>query len=249
MLLKKVFLIAVLFIVSQTLFVHSAPLPPRVNFFQFIGYDRLRTMSDVRIWGWSRDGKVAYSRAWFTGHGPTIDLDALIFDLVNNTIVWRDRTDDYYANVWGVFFEYSAEEPNDALSSFILRFREAGERYGIEFAQTPLMDFPIVCDGRATNILLETSEMPDDGAFRFGDIWNYRIIAESGGIRSIVREATYDQSSFHLPANIFRLGHFISPFGNVALIAIGIHRHEHGTGLVVDFSLVGYQFAATHGNP
>ncbi len=38
-------------------------LPPVVNFFQYAAPE-VSNLKNARIWGWSKDGKVAYSTEW-----------------------------------------------------------------------------------------------------------------------------------------------------------------------------------------
>jgi hypothetical protein len=67
----------------------------------------LWTQSDIRIWGWSRDGKAAYSIAQRDGRAAWVNV--FIVDLINNTIIWRDHIDDFDLptpdNVYSAFFQ------------------------------------------------------------------------------------------------------------------------------------------------
>jgi hypothetical protein len=214
-----------------------SPAPPSQNFSEYLDYER-RTFSEIKIWGWSRDGKVAYSN-FITLEAS--DLDVIIFDIINDTVLWRNRLDlfndphpheDGYDWFKGKFYLY-----------FINDFKNVCVQNGIEFIQTEFKNIPIKHDNQTVNIILEKNESPLSSFERenmaiFGKYESYKIIATHQGKQKIIKEKSFTGTIY--ADDVFICGYFLSPFENRALIVIGEFAHSW------EGSDVTYTFAGCH---
>jgi hypothetical protein len=204
--------------------------PPFINFDKYLNL-RLRTYTDIRIWGWSKNGKAAYSS--YRYHEREI-LTVFIFDTVNDITVWQKSLEvdcieyDERLDVWN----------GKSYTEFIRDFRIVCGQNGIEFVQTPFMQVPVRHNDQTVNIIVEKNITPPDLSQRAeyggGSIANYRIAAESQGRRKIIHEKSF--AAYAYDVNVY--GYFIDPFNDRALIVIG----EYADGWeesVVTFSFVG----------
>jgi hypothetical protein len=209
--------------------------PPFINFDKYLNL-RYTTYSDVRIWGWSKDGKVAYSD--YRRHEGEL-LAVFIIDIINDTTVWGKTLDiDSIAynerlDVWN----------GKTYKEFISNFRTVCGQNRIEFVQAQFIQAPVRHNNQTVNIVLEKNTTPPDLSvireFGGGSIANYRIIAESQGKRKIIHEKSF--TMYADDVNVY--GYFIDPFDNRALIVIGEYAHGWEESEVT-FSFVGCHLAA-----
>ena len=187
--------------------------PPIIDLFQYNDNNPFR--EEYRIWGWSREGKVAHSH--IMQHGGVTGKYVEIFNLVDNSRIYSS-----YVEVWDTDEAYDFDDQGNALDpdGNIIDFDAIYKEFyitcienGIKFVQSEYRQLPIVHNNRTFNII-EDIIRKDDGGLDLVD--RYRIIAEAQGQAKIVQAAevssTYD---------IFSLGYFISPFENRALLVMG----------------------------
>jgi hypothetical protein len=210
--------------------------PPVQNFFEYLGFTR-PTYSEIKIWGWSKDGKVAYSNYISL---EASDLVVIIFDIVNDTILWKNT-------LYLLADPYPYEEAYNSLdctyySAFINNFRKICVQNGIEFIQAEFKDLPIKHDNQTVNIILEKNETPlsslerEDLLIIGGNYDGYKVIATHQGKKKIIKE----KSLTVYADDVFLCGYFLSPFENRALIVIGEFAHSW------EGSDVTYHFAGCH---
>jgi hypothetical protein len=224
-------------------FTLSSTEPPANNFSKYLDFERT-TYSDIRIWGWSRDGKVAYSN-YISFEGDVFFV--FILDMVNDKVLWRNTLD---------FFDdpHPYEEnyhwfDGDFYLDFINSFKNKCVQNGIEFIQTEFKELPIRHNNQTVNIILEKNETSlshsemDNLLIIGGKFEGYKIIAENQGKQKIILEKDFNihKSNYTIYADdIFVCGYFISPFENRALIVIGEFAHSW------EGSDVTYSFAGCH---
>jgi hypothetical protein len=188
--------------------------PPFIDFKQYSNITEYSN-SHKRIWGWSRDSKVAYSDDKETeGRGGSI-ITVVIFDLVNDTILWENSLDTY--SFWG---EHLLEQYKIAYNNFILDFINICGLNGIEFIQTEYFDLPIRHNAQTVNITVEKTNrqgMDKDDLIYFGRIGSYKILAENRRKQKTIYEKTFCMAA----VDIFVCGYFVSPFENRALVVVG----------------------------
>jgi hypothetical protein len=188
-----------------------------------------KTYSDIRIWGWSTDGKIAYSNQ--REHEGSV-ITVFIFDIINDKIVWQNSlylSDIYFSNDYFVIY-----------TNFIINYKNICDQYGIIFIQTEFKGLPIKHNNQIINIIVGKKETSlslvelEDLLQYGGRIESYRVIAENQGKQKFIHERVFD-----IYANdVFVCGYFISPFEDRALIVIGEYAHVWEESAVV-FSLIG----------
>jgi hypothetical protein len=183
-------------------------LPPVVNLYQYQN-EYSPSGSGFRFWGWSKNGKVAYTYDF--GDGGVTTTYATIFNFVRDTETWsKTELLDYDDN--GNVLPPSGD--------FLQEFRNACMENGIEFVQAKYRKLPSVHNNKTYKVVLEIGKRE----LNAGDpdllvVDNYRIFVHTDGKTKVVHEAKEEYPAY----NIFPLGYFISPFENRALIVMGKH--------------------------
>jgi hypothetical protein len=209
MVVKKIASFIFFAFLNSNLFPQTPSYPPAIDLFEYndISFKELIDISDIRIWGWSRDGKVAYSNDYYTdGYGGYTFMVA-IFDLVEDTTVWENSAH---------YFEEFDEAYNSLMDSFV----DMCEQNAVEFTQSDFMELPIKYNNQEVKIIVEETEFEEDDYMHDpGSISGYKIIAENNGKQKIIKE----DAELHTLNIVFECGYFISPFENRALIIIGVN--------------------------
>ena len=195
-------------------------LPPVVELYQYQNEYSPSNESGFRFWGWSKDGKVAYSYDFSDG-GETAS-NVRIFNFFDNTeILDKSFSQTYYYEAGNDLDENNKK--NEMIinyNAFFLEFSNACKANGIELVQAEYRQLPIVHNNKTYKVVMEIGKRvlnawdPD-----FLVVDNYRIFVDTDGKRKVVREAEDEYPAF----NIFLLGYFISPFENRALLVMGKH--------------------------
>lgn len=188
-----------------------------INLNKYLDFEPMYTWSEIKILGWSSDSKIAYSdKKYMDGRGGIITT-VVIFDLVNDKILWENALDseDYGGYDDNIIYD-------NAFNNFIMNFIDICGINKIEFLKTEFLKSPIIHNNQTVNITVDKKEKSDDDweedmSSIFGNIGSYKIIAENQIGKKIIHE-----KSFRLAAvNVVVCGYFISPFEDRALIVIG----------------------------
>ena len=186
-------------------------LPSVIDLFQFNDDYNSPFMIDYRIWGWSRDGRVAYSA---TGHDGGIT--SLYFNIVDYF-----SEDSRSVNYWENFDDFNVDDDGNHLDADgrIINFNEIYRDFynicyenGIEFIQSEYRPLPIVRNNRTHNVIVDLTKQYMDG---IEAVERYSVIADVQGERFVYSAEegyAYD---------VFLLGYFLNPFGNKALLVTG----------------------------
>lgn len=198
MVVKKIASLIFFVFFNSNLFPQTPSYPPAIDLLEYkhSSYKELIDISDIRIWGWSRDGKVAYSNDYYTdGYGGYTFMVAIL-DLVEDTIVWENSA-HYF------------EEFDEAYNSLIDSSADMCEQNAIEFTQSDFMELPIKYNNQEVKIIVEETEFEeDDYMHEPGAIQGYKIIAENNGKQKIIEE----DAELYTVNLVFACGYFISPF-------------------------------------
>jgi hypothetical protein len=185
-------------------------LPPYVDLlegvklWEYYDYNKLVPfcLSKIRMWGWSRNGKAAYSIEFYVdGRGGTITT-AIIFDFIDDRIVWENKIDSFYT-------DYD-------INGFYNNFRAACKNYNIENINASFNNFPLKYKENIYNINIDVVSEENTENDWYDSIKSFQIVVETQG-RSKIINSTNDI----VATGIFPCGYFISPFENRALIIIG----------------------------
>ena len=186
-------------------------LPPVINLYQYSEEKYDTYEKNFRIWGWSKNGRVAYTYDVF--EGGTKGTYALIFDFVQDKKIWSKSSE---WNDWNGTGDDEGLPPDEV---FYQAFINACIENGIELVQAEYRKLPIVHNNKTYNVIFDINLGPkmEYSGVKFID--NYKIMVETQGKRKIIHSAQ-GNTSF----NVFPYGYFISPFENRALLVYGSQR-------------------------
>jgi hypothetical protein len=203
----------------------------------FISYNNwFSSRYDFRIWGWSKDGKVAYSYTEFQDGAGWETKKFYILNFIDDEILWNKFLNDYE----GMEMIYSegegsAEGPPIDYDALYREFMNVCKNNGIELSQGEFKKMPVMHNNKVYNVIEEKNKRNDSDDYGYDTIESYRIVIETGGRSKVINEGTFPEPTVF---DIFSLGYFISPFENRALMVIGRHiRHWEGTNN--DYILLG----------
>jgi hypothetical protein len=169
-------------------------------------YAGMSRYSKISIWGWSRDGKVAYSQLYQVDNRGGTGEEVIIFDLINDVVIYEHRNYSIWASEeeQHIFYEY---------------FKENCLENNIEFVYSELKYIPLVRNNQQYNISIKdidkNIERRDNRAFS-STVKNYQVIVETQGKNKIIHTGNNRNSK-----DVFVCGYFKSPFEDRALIIIG----------------------------
>lgn len=180
----------------------------------------------VRIWGWSKNGKMAYSiEKSIEGKGGFL-IEYIILDFSKNKNVWRmsDDSNDYA--------EYSEEKPFSDFSykNKKKKMMKAFGNYGIIMSKDSFNKLPIQLDNKTYDFSLNIKN--EKKAEFYDTISEYSVIAKNGNkTKTIKREKKVKALS------IFLCGYFKSPYENKAVIVTAEEQFVfEGTELFYSFT-------------
>jgi hypothetical protein len=196
------FMMAVMFNIN--LFSHHVVFPPFVDLLKYKG-KQVPSLSSVRMWGWSKDGKVAYSVEKFVEGRGGIVITAAIFDLVKNRIVWKGTIDLLAFN-----------DEDTAYNRFYQDYKNICARNGIDFLQVEYNNFPIRYNDQVYNLIIETVAEEEEAGHMGDKLSSYKVI-----LKNQKKEKVIQNKNNVWAISVSPYGYFISPYENRALIVIG----------------------------
>jgi hypothetical protein len=193
-------------------------LPPKINLFQYAEktpQSPLYGFPDARIWGWSKDGKVAYSiERIIDGRGGQ-RIDFIIFDLIPDSVVFElkmdsfdhDEIDEYdYTGValYNIF--------NDEISNALKTHNIIGQR-------TEFSPLPIRKNNTEYNIgIIDTEHKKDNSGLGFDEVVSkYTVLATTDAKRKVIANLNPLNA---LTFSVYISCYFLSPFENRALVIV-----------------------------
>ena len=207
-------------------------LPPVINLVQYSdfasGYHPVRY---VRVWGWSKNGKIAYSIEGGLNSEASYQINFAVLDLVTNnesfnlTIlidIYPGSADDWAE----VFFE---EHRADIVNALIT--------HEIIEQQTDFLPFPMLRNNNLYYAQITDTEHGEDEKWLLGDtILRYSLSVAANDRKKII--GTF--KPFLWLADVDVCGYFLSPFENIILIVIAedLGLYQHG-GILYRF--IGFQ--------
>ena len=230
----KLFIFVICFINIPVLWAQDLILPPKVDLLQYIDSDSpsvVATTRRARIWGWSADGKVAYSIEGPLNSETTFGIDFVIVDLHTNNVLFtvtlypsRDDIWDEWSDGEVLFHRHRAS------------LLDAMKTHGIVEQRTDFLPFPM----RKNTIVFDANvidfEYGEDEYYQLGSqVLRYSVSVTAGDNR-------YTKSIIHRSGwffDAFVCGYFLSPFENRALIVIAgdLGQYLHGGVL---YTLIGF---------
>ncbi|GBU27672.1 hypothetical protein R84B8_01209 [Treponema sp. R8-4-B8] len=200
-----------LFLIAGNINAQELKIPPIVDLLKVTvggwGY-----RPDIRIWGWSKTGKVAYSREAVGGYTGYMAIKFIVFDFVNDKVLinieadadevvgdnggWESITSEY-------LFNYIKDKITNAMKAHSIV-----EQYA-EF-----MPFPIKRNGMEYSVAISDIVSGEDMWGKI-PIKKYTVsITANGKKKTIFTGENTRVSKVHV------CGYFLSPFENRALIVL-----------------------------
>jgi hypothetical protein len=209
-------------------------IPPKINFFQYtasISQHDLYGLPSTRIWGWSNDGKVAYSVAiGIEGRGGQI-IYFVILDSVSDSEVFKLIMDS---------FDYNDVEDEALYNLSRVHILNALRMHNIVRQETNFLPFPFKRNNRVYDCRITNVEYKDgEGFFDGGAVSRYNVLVTAGNKSKIINSFT----PVGLTGFVYVCGYFLSPFENRALVVVAEEQWGH-EGTELDYRLSGCHLEA-----
>ena len=231
----KIFLIGVMMFIANYLNASNFKIPSKIDLFQYAISNAVTTgnaistlygFPDFRIWGWSRDGKVAYSiERLIDGRGGRV-IDFVVFDMITDKIIFELKMDS---------FDYGDADFKSLYKLSKNKIINAMKKNKIVEKRTNFSAFPIKKNGKTykcfRNMTINTENKEEDIMEFYGKKIKYDIIITLGEKSKIIK--TEDV----IVLDVYVCGYFLSPFENRALVVIAEEKFVfEGTELFYNFS-------------
>jgi hypothetical protein len=204
----KVLICWLAFLNVHVLWTQEFVIPPEIDLFQYNDPARHQNYSfqSARIWGWSRDGKVAYSIEGYEHDEAGYDSKLLIFDLITDSVLYTLYLDSYHHNLEG-----------DALYHvYRYSIENAMRAYAIADIRTGFLPFPFRRNNLAYNASVIDIKygMYDDNGDDINIMQSYKVLVTADTRRKIIGTFTPKPGTHR----VHICGYFLSPFENRALV-------------------------------
>ena len=222
----KLLVLIIVFLNVHLLSAQEFNIPPKSDLFQYTvstSNRPLNTFPDVRIWGWSRDGKIAYSiEKENPGVGGQV-IDFIILNLINDSVVFNlemegyDDTSGLYIPVEALYNMHRV-----VISNALRTHNIAGGRN--DFLRFPFRRNDIMYNSQITGIQRLTSE------FGFGNVVSrYTVLVTADNRRKVISNLNVINSETF---EVYIAGYFLSPFENRILVVIAEEHWVWGDGAI-----------------
>jgi len=234
----RLFVLGLLFLVVGNINAQELKIPPVIDLFKYSanvytneGIGSL-IWSKIRIWGWSKTGKVAFSGESVGEYSGWTTVRFIVFDFVNDKILINIKADAD---------EIDNDEPESIASEYLFnhikdKITNAIKAYGIVEQYAEFLPFPIKRNGMEYRIAISDIVTGED---MWGEIPIKRYTASvvaNGKRKTILTSSDTRASKIHI------CGYFLSPFENRALIILA---ERSPPGFEGDIAL-NYVFSGCH---
>jgi len=196
------------------LFSQELDFPPKINLFQHtVSQAYFHELPYARIWGWSDEGKVAYSvdRSNLTGQ----IIDFIILDLVTNNNVFELRMAQYNHHYTirdeALYIFYAT----DILSALRI--------HNIINERTDFLPFPLRANSIEYNIQIIVEYQKDQMDLGRDDVdvvSRYMVAITANDRRKIIANFDALSNVFISVFNVYVAGYFLSPFEGKVLVVV-----------------------------
>jgi hypothetical protein len=207
---------------------HKLAFPPKINVFRYsksVSEQHLYGFPNVRIWGWSNNGKVAYSiERGVEGRGGQI-INFVILDLVTDKTVFQQKMDSEEHN----------EATDEALYNlFASAISNALKTHDIIGQKTEFSLFPFKKDNTSYDCRIINTEYKKY-EFAFDKVvTKYSVEVTANEKSKIIGNLSPVNTA---TGHVYVCGYFLSPFQNRALVIVAEEFWGfEGTELMYRFS-------------
>ncbi|MDR2870023.1 MAG: hypothetical protein LBV04_06215 [Deferribacteraceae bacterium] len=223
-------LLAIFLLSSQLIWAAGLTLPARI--------DDLGVDTRLRMWGWSPDGKVAYSEDYHDD-ADQFKITFVIFDTVKDEAV---ITITNHADMWPQ--SYDADDADKIIQNLYnereAMITQALKTYDIRKATFTLQPFPLIKDGKSYEPILDISYLGEEEGAAVDYYSLYMQMTEDGTTKGKDLGGAGFASHSYYAVDV--VGYFLSPFENRILVvtAAGATHYQialnyHGCHLGVGF--------------
>ena len=205
-------------------------LPPRVDLLQYVDSDSSSVKSNsryARIWGWSEDGKIAYSVEGALNSETTFEIEFVVLDLVTDNVLFNFTV---YDNEWWAPGEAEVEIMLNRRRPSIL---DAMKTHGIIEQRTDFMPFPFHRNGTVYDAQIVDIE------YGITEFWDFEVPVKYSVLVTANGKGKTIGSFIPYPwlGSVHVCGYFISPFEDRALAVVAevLGQYQHG-GVLFKFS-------------
>jgi len=226
--MRKFKLLYLFFFCLRLLPAQELSFPPKINFFQHsrsASGGMLYEIPNARVWGWSNNGKVAYSiERQVDGRGGQ-KIDFIILDLITDDTVFELNMDSFDCN----------DAEDEALYNlFRANISNALRTNGIVQESPPFSAFPLARNNMTYNSQIINIERKN---YDFGFetiILKYTVLVTADSKSKIIGNFAPVNT---VTGYVYVCGYILSPFENRALVVIAEeHWGNEGTELTYRFS-------------
>jgi hypothetical protein len=224
----KLAFFSLIFLSVHFLQAQQLALPEKIDFFRYsvpVSY-HLYGFPDTRIWGWSNNGKVAYSieSEDIAKGGQTIEF--VIIDIISDMVVFELKIDS---------FDHGEVEGETLYNLFGVSISNALQENGIVRQRTDFLRFPIIKNDTVyTCEIIDREYRRDNYNFFDNNVSKYKVTVTANCRRKIINEFIPVNE---ITRNIYVCGYILSPYENRALVVIAEEYWGfEGTELTFRFS-------------
>ena len=224
----KLFVLGFIFLSVQFLSAQQLSFPPKINFFQYsssVSGLPLYGFPNARIWGWSNNGKVAYSiETEVEGRGGQ-RINFVVLDLISDDIDFELKLDS---------FDHGDLTDEALYNLFKTDISNALRKYSISGQRTDFLRFPIrkndmVYESRIINVEQKKNDYAFDNV-----VSKYTVSVTANGKSKTI--GTFSPVNT-ITGYVYVCGYILSPFENRALVVLAEeHWGFEGTELTYRFS-------------
>jgi len=210
----KLLLLGLFFLNTHLLFPQELIFPPKIELSQYtVPQVYFHDLPYARIWGWSREGKVAYSVTSITVAGQTVDF--VILDLVTNNNVFELIMTQHNHGY--------AIRDEDLYNFYAIEILNALKIHNIINEQTDFLPFPFIIDSIKYNVQLVVEYQKDQRGLWPDDIdvvMRYAVAVTANGRKRIVANFDALSNVFISVFSVYVAGYFLSPCESRVLVVV-----------------------------
>lgn len=203
--------------------------PPKINLFQYstsVSKLPLYGFPNIRVWGWSNNGKIAYSiEEEIEGRGGQ-KIDFIIFDLISDNIIFKLEMDSY---------DYNDVTDESLYNLFNVTILNTLKAHNIIRQKTYFLRFPFRKNNKEYNSQINNIKHKRDEFGLFDNVVSkYSVLVTADDKKKII--GNFNPVS-PVTGFVYLCGYFLSPFENRVLVVIAEeHWGSEGTELTYRFS-------------
>ena len=210
----KLLFFSLLFLNIHFLFSQELTFPPKINLFQHSeSQRRFNSFPHARVWGWSNNGKVAFSVESDGVAGQIIGF--FVFDMITNSnvfeLIMRQHTHNYTIRDEALYNFYA----NNILNALRI--------FNIISYQTEFLPFPFSVNNVEYNTHLIVEYQKDQMALGRDDVdvvSRYTVVITANDRSKVIANFDGLSNAFISTFSVYAAGYFLSPFESRALVVV-----------------------------